>query len=157
MSVDEIPLLLGHVCSAWWQISHSTPYPWSTIHINYLGTPSVSAEEIYCEAVEAWLHRSSNLPLSISIAGNNGVGNLLSKLIGVVFVFSPRWKRLALKFRSYYKLLSSMKGVNTPLLTAITINISLIGGRDEKVLDAVLFLNTSSLRAISFAYTSHFL
>lgn len=120
MSVHEVPLLLGHVCRAWRQLSHSTPQLWSTIHINH---PTFTAPfEWYCQAVEAWLHRSSGLPLSVSLADTCGGPTLLRMLIQTLFKFSPRWKHLALNFKSYYSF-GGVKAVNAPILTAAIIDI----------------------------------
>lgn len=73
MSVEEAPLLLGRVCSAWRSITLSTPRLWASLHI-----PTPSSKSLYdpasvrkmasrCEAAREWILRSGEIPLSISL------------------------------------------------------------------------------------------
>jgi len=74
MSAKEAPLLLGRVCKAWKEISHSTPQLWSTLHLHATSELELQSQEnqrqLYGAAVEAWLRRSGRLPLSLSFTEN---------------------------------------------------------------------------------------
>lgn len=154
----EAPLLLGRVCSAWRQISRSTPQLWSALHISnpdiYSYPPSdTDWQSVYCEAVEAWLNRSSDLPLSISFANKWGCSTPPDALFAVLVRFSPRWKHLAIKLPNY-RCLDDIKEVDAPMLTTVTMDIE--EGPSLGDLEPFSFLQTSSLRSVYFTYTSSF-
>ncbi|KAJ7498519.1 hypothetical protein FB451DRAFT_1548371 [Mycena latifolia] len=69
VNLDEAPLLLMHVCSAWRQIAISIAALWTTLHIDM--------QDIgphFSEIVRIWLSRARQRPLSVKIVG------LLSKI-----------------------------------------------------------------------------
>ncbi|KAJ7693875.1 hypothetical protein B0H17DRAFT_481438 [Mycena rosella] len=64
VNIDEAPLLLMRICSAWRQIAVSTPALWSTFKID--------ADYIrphFSEIVGTWLSRARLCPLSVTITG----------------------------------------------------------------------------------------
>ncbi|KAJ7498510.1 hypothetical protein FB451DRAFT_1202140 [Mycena latifolia] len=60
----EAPLLLAHVCSAWRQITLSTPALWTTLDIDAIGLHSS-----FSPILNSWLARARQCPLSVKIAG----------------------------------------------------------------------------------------
>ncbi|KAJ7252089.1 hypothetical protein B0H12DRAFT_623079 [Mycena haematopus] len=77
MSATEAPVILGRICSSWRTISLSTPRLWSRLHIvqpESLHWPNGPYEARVAQRLEvgnAWLKRSGNLPLSISLGTDN--------------------------------------------------------------------------------------
>ncbi|KAJ7252120.1 hypothetical protein B0H12DRAFT_1118589 [Mycena haematopus] len=74
MSATEAPVILGRICSSWRTISLSTPRLWSQLHIQQPqsfgnGAPGLHEAKVAqrLEVVDAWLKRSGNCPLSISL------------------------------------------------------------------------------------------
>ncbi|KAJ7160048.1 hypothetical protein C8R46DRAFT_1106833 [Mycena filopes] len=74
MSASEAPVLLTRVCSSWRAIAFSTPRLWARIHIvepqrfqgGDLDSIEAKAAQRF-EVLQAWLGRSGNCPLSISL------------------------------------------------------------------------------------------
>ncbi|KAJ7177975.1 hypothetical protein C8R46DRAFT_942901 [Mycena filopes] len=73
MSAAEAPVLLGRICSSWRAISLATPRLWSRLHIAEPGrmTPLAKRTQRLATA-SAWLGRSGQCPLSISLEGSDG-------------------------------------------------------------------------------------
>ncbi|KAF7376868.1 hypothetical protein MSAN_00104300 [Mycena sanguinolenta] len=74
MSASEAPVLLGRVCSSWRAISLSTPRLWCSLHIveplwSMADPPGLFEEKVArrLEITHAWLGRSGQCPLSISL------------------------------------------------------------------------------------------
>ncbi|TFK42143.1 hypothetical protein BDQ12DRAFT_732860 [Crucibulum laeve] len=85
MNAKEAPILLGRICSTWRTSAYSTPQLWATLHIPMPGDRDLSTTLLHermsttacdmlferidlarIQAVEEWLNRSGNCPLSIS-------------------------------------------------------------------------------------------
>ena len=116
MSVQEAPLLLGRVCSAWRSITLSTPRLWASLHIptptpdSRFGPASARKMATRCEAVREWFLRSGQVPLSISLYtpdpcysfdGSSPDSQEYSEFFGRVsrqiLPFSRRWKTVHLR------------------------------------------------------------
>lgn len=72
MHRSEAPMLLTEVCVEWRRIALSTPALWSTLHLPFPG--SIGVEEVpnvRFDVAKAWLTRSGELPLSISVYDMN--------------------------------------------------------------------------------------
>ncbi|KAJ7252115.1 hypothetical protein B0H12DRAFT_1018260, partial [Mycena haematopus] len=74
MSAAEAPVILGRICSSWRTISLSTPRLWSRLHIVQPESVPDLARGLHEAKVaqrlrvgNAWLKRSGNCPLSISL------------------------------------------------------------------------------------------
>ncbi|KAF7316520.1 hypothetical protein MIND_00171200 [Mycena indigotica] len=78
MSASEAPLLLGRICSAWRDLAFSTPVLWSRLHCYAPGSvrtdpfgaeiPAIATKiERHLDAYKAWLARTGNRPLSVSV------------------------------------------------------------------------------------------
>ncbi|KAJ7643759.1 hypothetical protein FB45DRAFT_823492 [Roridomyces roridus] len=71
MDVTQAPLLLGRVCGLWRRVAYSTPRLWSSVYIPPLGFDLVAPEDVergLATFIKAWLERSKDCPLSISVA-----------------------------------------------------------------------------------------
>ncbi|KAF8133055.1 hypothetical protein K438DRAFT_1884520, partial [Mycena galopus ATCC 62051] len=77
MSACEAPVLLGRICSSWRNISLSTPRIWARLHIVEPERPEWAPslhgvrEQKQAQRIEitkAWLERSGQCPLSISLS-----------------------------------------------------------------------------------------
>ncbi|KAJ7130898.1 hypothetical protein C8R46DRAFT_1141413 [Mycena filopes] len=80
MSASEAPMLLGRICGLWRAIALSTPRLWARLHLvdpygTYAPDPTMSdakAAQRFA-AAEAWLGRSGDCPLTISLwSGSRG-------------------------------------------------------------------------------------
>ena len=91
-SHNQAPLLLTRISSYWRTLAINTPDLWSAFHINY----NDPAEDI--PATNLWLARSTNRPLSLSLAIDFGEQSQQ----GIIDAFcrhSYRWKHLRFDFR----------------------------------------------------------
>ncbi|KAJ7471523.1 hypothetical protein B0H11DRAFT_2040334 [Mycena galericulata] len=61
---SHIPMLFLNICNNWTDIALATPTLWKAIHVLF---PRAKGFE---KALEAWLHRACNQPLSISFRGD---------------------------------------------------------------------------------------
>ncbi|KAJ7937449.1 hypothetical protein B0H13DRAFT_2418564, partial [Mycena leptocephala] len=128
MSASESPVLLGRICSSWRAISLSTPRLWASLHIAEPSRPpdsDMSFEKKYIQRLEtmkAWLRRSGDCPLSISLqcALDLVVGIPLE---GPLFLqslipFAPRWR--AVNFTDHtprlIEVLSNLTESDVPIL-----------------------------------------
>ncbi|KAJ7762497.1 hypothetical protein B0H16DRAFT_1529026 [Mycena metata] len=81
MSAQEAPILLGRICSSWRTISRSSARLWSSLHIveptRPYSSPHNSRPTVFelkvaqrLKVAKAWLERSGQCPLSISLESN---------------------------------------------------------------------------------------
>ncbi|KAF9462332.1 hypothetical protein BDZ94DRAFT_1166046, partial [Collybia nuda] len=109
MSCHDAPLLLGRVCSHWRRVSLGTPRLWSGIHIvvpvstppspNQHPSEILEQNHVIFEAVDAWLGRSGDLPLSISlyqVPYAYTPPEFAEQLMSTIIQFSPRWRNVSL-------------------------------------------------------------
>jgi len=74
MSAKDAPLLLTRVCRMWRDVAVSTPQLWTRLHIPWCEAHNTvqfkrrwNAMQRRFTAVEEWLHKSGDLPLSLSL------------------------------------------------------------------------------------------
>ncbi|KAJ7221294.1 hypothetical protein GGX14DRAFT_669313 [Mycena pura] len=102
MSATEAPVLLGRICSGWRAISFSTPRLWANIHIVEPMSPSNGMLDLVnaklkqrLEASEAWLRRSGQCGLSITVFCNTSTPQH-SPIIQAILPLAPRWEHISL-------------------------------------------------------------
>ncbi|KAJ7162234.1 hypothetical protein C8R46DRAFT_1103955 [Mycena filopes] len=117
MSAQEAPVLLGRICSSWRSISRSSPRLWASLHIveptrpysPHRSLPSFFEFKVEqrLEVAKAWLQRSGNCPLSISLESNldHGMTPPLSPspappttdlFLAALLPFASRWQSMRL-------------------------------------------------------------
>ncbi|KAK7006026.1 hypothetical protein R3P38DRAFT_1727211 [Favolaschia claudopus] len=135
MSAQEAPVLLGRVCSSWKGLAFSIAQLWSLLHI-VLPTPDVSspASRDVCafkvaqrlEVASAWLRRSGNRPLSISVE-RIIYPHLMSAqddVLDLLVPYASRWRDISLSISSPgYKTLSGLSEDDVPLLRSLSLSI----------------------------------
>jgi hypothetical protein len=94
-SHNEAPLLLTRISSYWRTLAINTPDLWSAFHINYKDP----AEDI--PATNLWLDRSTNRPLSLSLAIDFGERSQQA-ILDALCRHSNRWKHVRFDFRHLY-------------------------------------------------------
>lgn len=94
-SHNEAPLLLTRISSYWRTLAINTPDLWSALHINYKDP----AEDI--PATNLWLKRSTNRPLSLSLAIDFGEQSQQA-ILDALCRHSNRWKHVRFDFRHLY-------------------------------------------------------
>ncbi|KAJ7221292.1 hypothetical protein GGX14DRAFT_694665 [Mycena pura] len=110
MSATEAPILLGRICSAWRAISFSTPRLWADIHIvepdyrtremslsnGFLDLVNAKLKQ-RLEVTEAWLHRSGQCGLSITVFCTTPMPQQTrSPIIQAIIPLAPRWEHISL-------------------------------------------------------------
>lgn len=124
MSVQEAPLLLCRICSAWRTIALSTPRLWAFLHlpINFIA----SKEPLRLPAVARWLELSRACPISLSINdhGDNWDQNHWTSSCGVALIeslapFSARWRQVELNTISP-EAANELVEMRTPQLESLT-------------------------------------
>ncbi|KAJ7643750.1 hypothetical protein FB45DRAFT_861347 [Roridomyces roridus] len=104
MDVTEAPMLLGRICGLWRRVAHSTPRLWTSVYIpplpeNFDAFYPEAIERILATLLKAWLERSMDCPLSLSLALPSFSGSqeypkvVLDQLLAV----STRIRRLRFK------------------------------------------------------------
>ncbi|KAF7334814.1 hypothetical protein MSAN_02368100 [Mycena sanguinolenta] len=133
MNAREPPVLLGRVCSAWRNISHSTPRLWARLHIAEPQIPADASldairEQKYmqrAEVIDAWLRRSGQCPLSISVFGcSNSFGvspESSGPLLRTIIPFASRWRDIdiAAVNTTALEVLSSVTDKDVPMLETV--------------------------------------
>ncbi|KAJ6507441.1 hypothetical protein C8R47DRAFT_1101319 [Mycena vitilis] len=136
MSASEVPLLLGRVCSSWRAISLSTPRLWARLHIVRPPSPPADPDRhelqyaLKCarhvETMKAWLSRSGDCPLAISL--DNTVDDPISlsgviPYIRVLISLASRWQNIKITSLApiFVEALSSLTASDVPILEDISI------------------------------------
>ncbi|KAF8807042.1 hypothetical protein BYT27DRAFT_7224102 [Phlegmacium glaucopus] len=94
-SHNEAPLLITRISSFWRTLAINTPDLWSAFHINYKDP----GEDI--PATNLWLARSTNRPLSLSLAIDFGEQSQQG-ILDALCRHSTRWKHIRFDFRHLY-------------------------------------------------------
>ncbi|KAJ6619294.1 hypothetical protein B0H10DRAFT_2026834 [Mycena sp. CBHHK59/15] len=132
MHVSEAPLLFGRVCSAWRTISLATAALWSSIHVVvpypdsteiFTDDPPITSILKRCEAMQIWLSRSGNCPLSITLFVPYQYPAHSQRFIHALLPYSRRWKELKLSQISpeNLKILNNLTPADVPCLESIDI------------------------------------
>ncbi|KAJ7134864.1 hypothetical protein C8R44DRAFT_957381 [Mycena epipterygia] len=103
--MSEAPVLLSRICSAWRTISLSTPRLWARLHVveptddhNFASTLLEEKQTQRLETMNAWLGRSGQLPLSISLeCGHTPVDTPThpNRFLQALISFAPRWEHIS--------------------------------------------------------------
>ncbi|KAJ7622696.1 hypothetical protein B0H17DRAFT_1112416 [Mycena rosella] len=127
MSVDEAPLVLCRICSAWRTLALSTPRLWASLH-----TPAsfILVDERRVAAVLKWLQRSGACPLSLTFIGEGwdwapsiGPGSIRA-LVEDLAASSDRWRDIKFCPLSHEAATGLAKVQDTPMLESIQITTS---------------------------------
>ncbi|KAJ6594628.1 hypothetical protein B0H19DRAFT_1096271 [Mycena capillaripes] len=138
MSAYEAPVLLGRICSSWRAISLSTPRLWARLHVVRPMRPRPELAsfnfEKKCaqrlETMKAWLGRSGDCPLSISMEiGSDfrrGLPTLApdsSLFFQTLVPFASRWQEISFNGVAPFPIetLLSLSERDVPLLRNLTI------------------------------------
>ncbi|KAJ7728927.1 hypothetical protein DFH07DRAFT_850609 [Mycena maculata] len=135
MSASEAPVLLGRICSAWREISLSTPRLWASLH---LAVPQIDpwietwskeytsdTSEQRLEVTRTWLHRSGQCPLSISMHSPDLAGvntPQTSAFLQALIPFASRWQRIQFNIpASFTEILGQVAASDVPMLQSFTL------------------------------------
>ncbi|KAJ7679267.1 hypothetical protein DFH06DRAFT_1078732 [Mycena polygramma] len=155
MSAADSPLLLCHVCRAWRNLALLTPRLWASLHIVASGEAS-KLQQIN-DAVELWLSRSRELPLSISFVRSLSacVGSDFSVLFATLVRYACRWRRIRFALDNDPSIvpLVMLSSADVPNLETIVLQ-NYYRDRDEPAWRALSFITTSSLRSVALAGVS---
>ncbi|KAJ7682403.1 hypothetical protein DFH06DRAFT_1030318 [Mycena polygramma] len=107
--LHAVPMSLLHVCNAWTSIALSTPALWATICV---GCPCTKGLE---EGSRTWLQRAGDRPLSLSVRGRFGPGDVPA----FIWEYGERFKHLAIceeEDENYNLELENFIGTHCPTL-----------------------------------------
>ncbi|KAF7376633.1 hypothetical protein MSAN_00080100 [Mycena sanguinolenta] len=132
MCAAEAPVILGRICSSWRAISFGTPKLWSRLHVvhpysaNSVLHKAKVAQRL--EVADAWLKRSGNCPLSISLEGAIVHQNFIAEQDQFLKLFIPhasRWQNIYLSIPSaVLETLSHLTENDVPLLEGMKLALS---------------------------------
>ncbi|KAK7018872.1 hypothetical protein R3P38DRAFT_2978800, partial [Favolaschia claudopus] len=139
MSAQEAPVLLGRVCSSWRTLAFSAPRLWSLLHIALPNPDESSAFPDACafklaqrlEVASAWLERSGNCPLSVSVERTVYTRsaaafdtNAQDDVLDLLVPYASRWHDISLSLSSPgYKTLSELSEDDVPLLRSLSLSL----------------------------------
>ncbi|KAF7330809.1 F-box domain-containing protein [Mycena venus] len=176
MSAQEAPVILGRICSSWRNISLSTPRLWSRLHIVEPVIPQLpvplspsnrrlldakTAHRLRrLEVTSAWLGRSGECPLSISLESNDPHGRLPlvnsdsppepDLFLSALIPFAHRWQKIRFAVQpSALQTLSSLTAKDVPLLQHLQIYYSYNPINTEWSLSQLAVLRSPSLAEFS--------
>ncbi|KAJ6468666.1 hypothetical protein C8R47DRAFT_1151286 [Mycena vitilis] len=169
MSASEVPVLLGRICSSWRAISISTPRLWASLHIVRPSSPHSSEPQSFekkfsqrLETLKAWLRRSGNCPLSISLEDrvdveqmpDTSVSHSPDAYLQALIPFASRWREV--KFSSQgprlRETLSSLAARDVPILHELAIYDRLSWAGDEGWASIGIF---GALELSKFSLSAH--
>ncbi|KAJ7141085.1 hypothetical protein C8R44DRAFT_762699 [Mycena epipterygia] len=133
MSASEAPVILGRICSSWRTISLAAPRLWSRLHVveprhPYNSTPGLFEAKVAqrLKTTKAWLGRSGNCPLSISLDSpqDDGMSPItpsfvqkIDPFLHALLPFASRWRDIRLVVPpSALEALGSLGENDVPLL-----------------------------------------
>ncbi|KAJ7252094.1 hypothetical protein B0H12DRAFT_1185043, partial [Mycena haematopus] len=131
MSATEAPVLLGRICSSWRTISLSTPRLWSRLHIvqpqSFDFAPGLYKVEQRLEAVNAWLKRSGNCPISMSLGSDHNYSISTpesDQFLNLLILHASRWQNIYLSISSSaLERLSHLSENDAPLLKDLQLSL----------------------------------
>ncbi|KAF7376684.1 hypothetical protein MSAN_00085400 [Mycena sanguinolenta] len=130
MSASEAPVLLGRICSSWRALALSSPRLWSSVHIVEPDRAHWPAE-LQAQRVEitkAWLGRSGQCPLAISLFGDArpdpaSTEHRSASVLETLIPFASRWHNISLTSTSSgLNSLSCITENDVPMLTTLEIS-----------------------------------
>ncbi|KAJ6456420.1 hypothetical protein C8R45DRAFT_1034425 [Mycena sanguinolenta] len=137
MSASEAPVLLGRICSSWRAISLATPRLWARLHIvkperAHWPTSHLHVyERLQAQRVEitkAWLDRSGQCPLAISLFGGARPDPTWTEppsalVLQTLIPFASRWRDISLTTTfSDLRTLSTITENDVPMLKTLEIS-----------------------------------
>ncbi|KAJ7741307.1 hypothetical protein B0H16DRAFT_1565282 [Mycena metata] len=139
MSALEAPVLLGRICSSWRSIALSTPRLWARLHVVEPGPPSFgSINPILVETtgsksaakaaqrldqVKAWLGRSGQCPLSISLHSQSEGFISSPSFLQELISFSRRWQHVDFTLSpGTLNSISHLTEMDVPLLESVKLS-----------------------------------
>jgi uncharacterized small protein (DUF1192 family) len=165
MSASEAPVLLGRICSAWRQISMSTPQLWSSLHFPFPKIDLLMSHEFdllkrRIEVAKGWLNRSGSRPLSLSFWAPNtrfmfmervGVEQAIMELMEIFTAHSRQWKSIDIALPDFTLLpsVSTLTEADFPMLRKVELEIWTLESGEE--FPAIPMLRTQSIRVIGLA------
>ncbi|KAJ7473352.1 hypothetical protein FB451DRAFT_1249075 [Mycena latifolia] len=144
MTAREAPVLLGRICSAWRNISLSTPRLWASLHVVEPSPPfnvNSSVDALFetkwaqrLETAKAWLERSGRCPLSISFEGGLDYTNNMTPsppighqhtalFLAALIPFAPRWQHISVTVTTpALETLAPLTRTDVPILQSIALS-----------------------------------
>ncbi|TFK46811.1 hypothetical protein OE88DRAFT_862890 [Heliocybe sulcata] len=151
-SPSEAPLLVSQVCGLWRDIAHATPQLWCSICLDL-----TRRHFHYSSGLLAWLSRSGELPLSISLmSGGNRCD--IKPCLEALIPFASRWRELNLAGSTDSMApLRSLQASSLLLLESLEIGIVNSGAtlaNEFTVFESAPRLQRFSLHSIGFLFIS---
>ncbi|KAH7919235.1 hypothetical protein BV22DRAFT_1041125 [Leucogyrophana mollusca] len=149
----DAPLLLGHICSTWRQILHSTPRLWTSLAV-HLPVTTVYWDELVEEVLavmHTWLERSQPFPMTIAFIDHGRFPpNCLTAIVDTLTSHSHRWRHMSFYVSSRcYSSLFKFSHAMLSSLESLTIHDNLENIRGQH--SPVLYLPSAPrLRYLSF-------
>jgi len=91
------PMMLLRICRAWRALALQTPSLWKSFTVDFRPLPRPEKRDFLITAMQQWIDRSRNLPLSFKLHLNYPVFDATSThLIQCILPSSPRWRDVTL-------------------------------------------------------------
>jgi hypothetical protein len=161
MRTYESPVLLGRICSAWREVSLTSPRLWSSLHVDADPRPDAKLQH-RVEAAESWLNRSGSLLLSISFTvSHEGPQSRIpayelpkiQQLMDVFNACSRRWRslHLSMTMSSFLTWSPTLTAVDVPVLEALKLELIESYNMLRNASALPMILQAQSLRTISLS------
>ncbi|KAJ6522274.1 hypothetical protein B0H19DRAFT_1043555 [Mycena capillaripes] len=137
MRSTEAPLLLSHICSEWRRSAISMPRLWASLGI----APRYAKVDATNKKSTAWLTRSRNLPISISISSSPSSHSVLQPFLEC----SHRLEHV--RFFIPLAHLEPLSSNHVPMLTSAVIDVGVEARADNS--KSLSFIRAPSVRALS--------
>ncbi|KAJ7267706.1 hypothetical protein B0H12DRAFT_1098463 [Mycena haematopus] len=135
-SATEAPVILGHICSLWRTISFSMPRLWSRLHISQPPYKAKVAPTL--EASNAWLKRSGNCALTISLQTSIRYSPESDQLLNLLVLHASRWQNVCLTIPfAVLESLSELTENDVPLLKDLQLFLHPENIRDIPAWDSI--------------------